>query len=115
MTRPNMVNVRVGTGGRVCGYTLGETDLIVDLTGEYQAGAGARYASVMPQRLLDSRLDGHPFHQSNLAEVVAFGSVTAAQVNITVTEPVRPGYSDGVCMHVPRVACVEQRKLLCSR
>ena len=91
-TRPNMVNVRVGAGGRVCGYTYGETDLIVDLAGEYRVGAGARYSSVAPQRLLDSRTQGHPYHQSNLADVVPFGAVVAAQVNVTVTETVGYGY-----------------------
>jgi hypothetical protein len=86
VTRPNLVNVRVGAGGRVCLYSSGPTDLIVDLVGEYRSGAGARYAALSPQRLLDTRVDGHAFHQSNLSEVIPLGALTAAQVNLTATD-----------------------------
>ena len=74
VTRPNLVNVRVGTGGAVCLYTLEATDLIVDLVGEYRAGSGARYAVVTPQRLLDTRPFNHRRHQSNLSELVALAA-----------------------------------------
>jgi len=92
VTRPNLVNVRVGAGGNVCLYTLEATDVIVDLVAEYSAGHGARYLALTPQRLLDTRIDGHRYHQSNLSEVVPLGGVVAAQVNLTATATSASGY-----------------------
>lgn len=92
VTRPNLVNVRVGAAGTVCLYSLHATDLVVDLLGEYRVGAGARYAAVGPQRLLDTRADGHAWHHGMLADVVSLGSVVAAQVNLTVTDTSAAGY-----------------------
>ena len=92
VTRPNMANVRVGSNGAVCLYTMVDTDLVVDLTARYVTGSGARYAAVAPQRLLDTRSAGHRFSMSNRADVVPLGSVTAAQVNLTVTDTWGPGF-----------------------
>jgi hypothetical protein len=92
VTRPNLVNVRVGDGGRVCLFSSGPTDLVVDLLGEYRAGAGARYATVGPMRLLDTRETGHPFHHSNLSDLVPLGDLVAAQVNLTATDTAAAGY-----------------------
>ena len=92
VTRPNLVNVRVGAGGKVCLFTLEATDVIVDLVAEYSAGKGARYLALPPQRLLDTRIDGHRYHQSNLSEVVPLGAVVAAQVNLTATATSAIGY-----------------------
>ncbi|MEK7424878.1 MAG: hypothetical protein AAB131_13690 [Actinomycetota bacterium] len=92
ITRPNLVNVRVGAGGRVCLFTSGETDLVVDKVAEYRVGSGARYTAVTPQRLLDTRVDGHRYHASNLADVVPLGELVAAQVNLTATETSAAGF-----------------------
>ena len=92
VTRPNFVNVRVGAGGRVCLFSLQPTDLVVDLLGEYRAGSGAKYAALTPQRLLDTRDGGRPSHQSNLSDVIALGTLTAAQVNLTATQTEAAGY-----------------------
>ena len=46
ITRPNTVHVRVGVGGKVCLYSTAQTDLLVDVLGEYQTGAPARYAAL---------------------------------------------------------------------
>lgn len=93
VTRPNLVNVRVSSRGTVCLYSLQGTDLVVDLLGEYRSGAGARYAAVGPQRLLDTRTDGHWWHHGMLTDVVPLGAVVAAQVNITVTDTLAAGYA----------------------
>jgi hypothetical protein len=90
--RPNMVNVRVGTSGRVCLYSLTATDLVVDVVGEYRAGGGARFAALTPQRLLDTRVDGHRRHVGSMADVIPLGGIVAAQANVTVTETASPGY-----------------------
>jgi hypothetical protein len=92
ITRPNLVNVRVGAGGAVCLFSLQATDLVVDLLGEYRTGSGAKYAAVGPQRLLDTRDTGHPYHHGTLADVVPLGALTAAQVNLTATGAAGPGY-----------------------
>lgn len=92
VTRPNLVNVRVGTNGKVCLFSSGPTDLVVDLLAEYRTGSGARYAAVAPQRLLDSRVDGHRTHMSNLSDVIPLGELAAAQVNLTATDTSGSGY-----------------------
>ena len=92
VTRPNLVNVRVGSGGRVCLFSLQSVDLVVDLLGEYRSGGGARYAALAPQRLLDTRTGARPSHPSNLSDLVALGALTAAQVNLTATQPEAAGY-----------------------
>ncbi len=92
VTRPNLVNVRVGDGGRVCFFSLQATDLVVDLLGEYRTNAGARYAALAPQRLLDTRVNGHWSHQSNLSDVIPLGQLVAAQVNLTATDTQGAGY-----------------------
>ncbi len=92
VTRPNLVNVRVGASGTVCLFSLQPTDLVVDLLGEYRRGAGARYAALTPQRLLDTRSGSRPSHASNLSDVVPLGQVVAAQVNLTATGTEAAGY-----------------------
>ncbi|MCB1000395.1 MAG: DUF4185 domain-containing protein [Acidimicrobiales bacterium] len=92
VTRPNLVNVRVGADGRVCLATMRATDLVVDLLGEYRTDGGARYAPIGPRRLLDSRAGGRPTHPSNMSDLVALGSVAAAQVNLTATDTEAAGY-----------------------
>jgi hypothetical protein len=102
VTRPNLVNVRVGVGGKVCLFSMQPTDLVVDLLGEYRTGGGARYAALTPQRLLDSRSGGRPSHASNLSDVIALGTLTAAQVNLTATDPERAGYLTAYpCLSTP--------------
>lgn len=92
VTRPNLVNVRVGMQGDVCIYTKQATDLLVDVLAEFQPGAAARFAPVAPQRILDSRQEPRP-GVAGQAVAVALGSVAAAQVNVTVTEPSAAGYA----------------------
>ena len=76
----------------MCLYTSQETDLLVDVMAEYQPGEPARYAALAPQRLLDSRGQDSPRHQSNLSYVFAMGAVVAAQVNLTATEAQASGF-----------------------
>jgi hypothetical protein len=92
ITRPNLVNVRVGAQGDVCIYTKQATDLLVDVLAEYRPGAAARFAPIAPQRVLDTRLEPRP-GVAGQAVAIALGAVTAAQVNVTVTETSAPGYA----------------------
>ena len=55
-TIPNLVTVAVGTGGWITMATAsGSVHVVADLVGYYDAGADARFATVTPQRILDSR------------------------------------------------------------
>ena len=92
VTRPNLVNVKLGTGGKICVYTNTTVDVLVDVLGEYRPGAPARYASFAPRRLLDTRIDDKPIHPSNDAYVVPVPGGVAAQANVTVTGPRAAGY-----------------------
>ena len=91
VTRPNLVNVRVGENGTVCLYSKSETDLLVDLLAEYRPGAAARFATIDPRRILDTRREPRPAH-SGQSVVVALGNAVAAQVNVTATNTTAPGF-----------------------
>ena len=53
---PNAVLAKVGAGGKVCIYTLAETDIVIDVNG-YVPDRGSPWALV-PARLLESRRVG---------------------------------------------------------
>lgn len=57
-TTPNLVTVKLGTGGKVSfANAVGSTDVIADLVGYYDAveAGGDKYNAVPPSRILDSR------------------------------------------------------------
>ncbi|HXY93696.1 MAG TPA: S8 family serine peptidase [Acidimicrobiia bacterium] len=107
-TIPNLVTVKVGTGGDVSFYNFqGTTDLVADVVGYYGDGSaagpsGARYHSIVPARILDSR-DGTgglagawAQGQSRDLTVVGVGGVpagaTAVVMNVTAVAPTSSGY-----------------------
>lgn len=92
VTRPNAVNVRVGSGGKVCVYTLRDTDLVVDLFAEFRPGAPARYGVVAPTRVLDSRVVRSLRSPADLSYVLATGEAVAAQLNVTAVGGPRSGF-----------------------
>lgn len=101
ITRPNLVNVRVGTGGKVCIYSLGATDIVVDLMGEYRPGASARYAAVDSIRIMDTR-DLDPQRAADGASLVPSGTVVAVQGNLTAVSPTQSGFlSSYACTSQP--------------
>jgi len=57
-TIPNLVITQVGAGGKVCLFTSADTHLITDLAGYYPAAT--TYESLVPGRLLDSRVPASP-------------------------------------------------------
>lgn len=103
VTRPNFVNVRVGANGKVCLFTLQDTDLVVDKFGEYRPGAPARYGALNPQRLLDTRNGFSVRHPSDLSYAFPVGNIVAAQLNVTATNTVAGGFLTAFsCMTGPR-------------
>ncbi|MCB0968695.1 MAG: hypothetical protein KDB37_17820, partial [Ilumatobacter sp.] len=73
----------VGTGGKVCVFSLAETDLVVDVNGYVPAGGSV--ASVVPARLLESRPG--PGNATVDGEFFGFGRVAAMSVTeVKVTD-----------------------------
>jgi hypothetical protein len=103
---PNAVVTKIGANGSVCLYNSAPTHLVVDVNGYY--GANARYRSMVPGRLLDTRDDGSTIDGANRATgVVRAGSVvelsvagragvpasaTSAMLNVTATESEADGF-----------------------
>ncbi len=55
-TVPNLVTVKVGTGGKVSLYTnAGAVHLIVDVFGYYAPDDGDAFTGIQPDRILDTR------------------------------------------------------------
>jgi outer membrane protein assembly factor BamB len=101
-TVPNLVIVKVGTGGQVSLYNnAGATHVVADVAGWYGAegtGGGADFSALPPARILDTR-DGVgaptgklgagttlPFQVTGRGGVPASG-VAAVVLNVTVAEP----------------------------
>jgi hypothetical protein len=104
-TVPNLVTVKVGTGGSVSLYNSSPTpvNMVVDLGGYYALGAptaGGGTVSVTPTRVLDTRSGlGGPsaiVFGADLALKVTGGVVPndaeAVLLNLTVALPSLPGY-----------------------
>jgi hypothetical protein len=106
-TVPNLVVVKVGTGGKVSLYNYaGATHVIADVSGWYGASGaavGSRYHPVAPTRLLDTRTGLGAIVAKLLPNValdlevtgrggVPSTGVSAVAVNVTVTDPVAGGF-----------------------
>ncbi len=96
-TRPNLVTVKVGTGGQVSLFNaFGSTDVVADVAGYYGDGSalgGSTFMAVSPTRMLDTRSNGGPVAggtSRSLQVTGRFGvpaGATGVVVNVTVTGP----------------------------
>jgi hypothetical protein len=103
---PNAVLAKVGVGGKVCIFTLAETDVLVDVNGYVPAGGSP--ASLSPARLLETRaglstVDGQ-FQgigrgpAGGVLELTVAGragvpvDASAVMLNVTAVFPSGPGY-----------------------
>jgi len=78
---PNLVEVGVGTNGRVSFASSSQTDLVVDLEGYTSAAGAGLYSALSPTRICDTRVAG-PFTSANQCDngvAQAAGRVTPAQ------------------------------------
>ncbi len=99
-TRPNLVTVKVGTGGRVCAYSLGAVDLVVDVNGWWGDAGRYAYTPVAPFRLADTRdtpgltrLGAGDTLRVRAAGVGAVpAGARAVAANITVVDPSAAGF-----------------------
>ena len=53
-TRSSLALVKLGTGGRVCLYSMTATDLVVDVSGWLDASTP--WQTIVPERVLDTRI-----------------------------------------------------------
>jgi hypothetical protein len=94
------VTVKVGEGGRVCAYSQGSVDLVVDVTGWWGAAGRYAYAPVAPFRLVDTRdTPGYTRLSAGATmrvRATGVGGVPsdarAVAANITVVEPSAAGF-----------------------
>src|SRR5690606_31877051 len=95
-TVSNEVMVAPGADGSVCVYSNAPTDLIVDLNASYGADGHTNLIALVPGRLADTRTEATVQAGTVLRLAVAnvddLADVTAAALNVAVTEPQAPGY-----------------------
>ena len=94
---PNLVVAIPDANRQICVFSHGRSDLIIDLSGWWSDGPN-RFGSVAPQRVYDSRQPGltalAPLRVREVqipASVIPVDS-TAAVVNLTAANGVRPGF-----------------------
>jgi hypothetical protein len=94
---PNLVVAIPDVNRQICIFSHGRSDLIIDLSGWWSDGPN-RFGSIAPQRVYDSRRPGlTALARFRVREVQIPTSVipagsTAAVVNLTAANAVRPGY-----------------------
>ena len=105
-TVANSVVAKIGAGGKICVYTSDDTQLVVDVNGYFPHAA--RFTSLLPARILDSRPDGStvdgsaagsgPRASGSTSEVVVASrgavaaNASAVVLNVTVVDAAGPGY-----------------------
>ena len=83
---PGTAVVPLNANGEFCVFSSTTTDLVVDLTGVYEIGAGERFEPIAPQRLLDSR-GGAALRRGTVVRVQVGGSrgVPSSATGVAVT------------------------------
>ena len=95
MATSNSSIVKIGTGGKICIYSLTATDILVDVTGWYPAAAD--YTPNAPNRLLDTRATARAT-ASAVQEVQVTGragvaaDASAVAINLAAVSPAAAGY-----------------------
>ncbi len=105
--------VTLDAAGRVCLFTLGATDLVVDVTGWFGPGGG-RVQMVVPTRLLDTRVGQGGFGRPGPGQIVTLpiagrdgipASARAVRVNIVALDPTTTTYVTAYpCQRYPPLA-----------
>lgn len=112
-TRPNQVTVALGADRKVSLFNnAGSVHLVADFAGYYASGAGAKFTSIAPKRMLDTRhwsstnyLPVGPggVRAVDLAQLVP-PSATAVTFTLTGTEPTAPTFITAWPSGLPRTA-----------
>ena len=91
----NSAIVKIGTGGKICVYSMSSTDVVVDATGWFGSGSG--YTSLDPVRFIDTRATQRVGSRGT-QEVQITGrsgipsSASAVAVNLAAVDPSANGY-----------------------
>jgi hypothetical protein len=97
---PNLTISRLGAGGQVCFFSLVATDLVADVSGYFPAGADYKPID-NPTRILDTRSGvggSSTLATRGVVQLQVGGQAgvpadaSAVALNVTVTNPVAPGY-----------------------
>jgi hypothetical protein len=94
---PNLVVAIPDPSGRICIFSHGRSDLIVDLSGWWSDGPN-RFGSIAPERVYDSRQAGftalapNEVRQIRIPTTVIPAGSTAAVINLTAANGVRAGF-----------------------
>ena len=96
---PNLAVARPDADGDICVFSSAEAHLLVDVTGWWTTTGDARFASIDPERVEDTRdRPGRPLvpagttHVVDLAADVPAGT-TAVVANLTIAAPVADGFA----------------------
>ncbi len=95
---PNAVVTKVGTDGRIRLFASADVNVVVDVFGWFGPGGDARLFTVVPDRVLDTRVSGGPVGADQTIDVQIAGTArvpvgaTAAVLNVTATDAVEPGF-----------------------
>ena len=95
---PNSVVAKIGAGGRIRIFANVSVDVVVDVFGWFGPGGSARLFTVVPDRVLDTRIGGTPVGRGQTIDVQITGTprvpvgASAAVLNVTATEAVGPGF-----------------------
>ena len=94
LTVPNFAIVALGPSRELCFFTLATTHLLVDVSGYFAAGTGDGYVPREPVRVFDTRTSGIAIEPGTtyVADLSAYGARSAVVLNVTVTQPDRPGF-----------------------
>lgn len=96
---PNLAVARPDTDGRICIYSSAESHVLVDVTGWWTVDGDARFASIDPERVEDTRTrPGRPLVPANTTHVVDLGDdvpagTTAVLANLTIAGPTGDGFA----------------------
>ena len=86
--------------GKMCLFSLVNTDVVIDVNGYFHDGATSSFNPVPPQRLLDSRAAGQQRLEAGQERVLtvagdgkaAPAAATGVSLNVTVEQPAGAGY-----------------------
>jgi hypothetical protein len=87
------------SGGRMCLYSMSDTDVVIDINGYYRRDGGAGFTPVTPVRLFDSRDVGARLGAGEVRPLTVSGvspgapaDATAVALNLTAVAPEDAGF-----------------------
>ena len=87
------------SNGKMCLYSMSDTDVVIDINGYYRRGNGAGFTPLAPVRLYDSRDTGARLQAGEVRPLTvsgvspgAPGDATAVALNLTAVGPDNPGF-----------------------